>query len=217
MNPEKVLFHACDGVRLEGLVQAPQAGGPLPGVILAHSHSLQAGGHMHAHVLRAVAARLAAHGFVALRFNFRGVQGSAGVFDDGRGELQDLCGAVDALQARRALNPAQIGIVGYSFGARVAVPYALNDSRIKAVATLGFPARRYVHAPLDLRIPVLLLVGDADTTTPLHQIERFHAQQPTTTLQVLRGADHFYRGCEEEVAEAVVQFMRAHLNVGATA
>ena len=210
MTAEKVHFHARDGIRLEGLLHAPPAGAEVPGAVIAHSHSLRAGGHMHAHILRTLAAALAVSGCAALRFNFRGVQGSAGSFDDGRGEQGDLRGALDFLQARRGIDAQRLALVGYSFGSRVALPVALADARVKAVATLGLPARRYPQ-PHDLRVPVLLLVGAGDTTTPPHQIERFHAMQPTSTLCILEQTDHFYRGREDEVAGAVVQFLRAHL------
>lgn len=208
--PELVTFRARDGVRLEGILQTPPAGGSFPAAAIAHSHSLRDGGHMHAHILRAVAAALARSGIAALRLNFRGVQGSAGSFDDGRGELHDLRGALDFLESRRGVDARRLALVGYSFGARVAVPCALADPRVKAVATLGLPARRYPE-PIDLRVPALLLVGGNDATTPPHHVERFHARQPTTTLRVLAETDHYYRGCEEEVADEVAQFLLAHL------
>ncbi|MBI5876224.1 MAG: dienelactone hydrolase family protein [Chloroflexi bacterium] len=211
MSAEKVHFHASDGVRLEALWQAPADARPGPAVIIAHSHALLAGGHMHTHLLRALSAALLAHGIAALRLNFRGVQGSAGAFDDGRGELHDLAGAVDVAAAHRGVDPDRLALAGYSFGSRVALPYALTDPRIKAVATLGFPARRFVQSTLDLHIPVLLLAGEADTTTPLHYIEQFHARHPTTTLHVMPGANHHFHGEEPQAAEAVAQFFQLHL------
>ncbi len=210
MNPEQVHFYAADGVRLESLWQAPAGAGPWPAVVIAHSHSLQAGGHMHTHILRTLGAALPARGIAALRFNFRGVQGSEGTFSDGRGELHDLRGAIDYLAARCDVDPERIGLAGYSFGSRVAIPYALGDPRIRVVATLGFPARRFVQATLDLRIPVLLLVGAGDTTTPPHAIEQFHARHPTTELRIVPGTDHHYRGVEPQIAETVAQFFAAH-------
>jgi alpha/beta superfamily hydrolase len=210
VKPEQVQFRAADGVRLEGLWQAPAGAGPWPAVAIAHSHSLQAGGHMHAHILRALGAALPAHGIAALRFNFRGVQGSEGAFSDGRGELHDLRGAVDYLAGRPGVDAERIGLAGYSFGARVVIPYALGDPRIKAIATLGFPARRFAQATLDLRMPVLLLVGAGDTTTPPPAIEQFHARHPATKLRIVPGTDHHYRGVEPQVAETVAQFFAAH-------
>jgi len=146
MTAEKIWFCARDGVRLEGLEQTPFAARRSPAVVITHSHPLQAGGHMYAHVLRAVASELVQRGFVVLRFNFRGVQGSAGAFGDGRDELHDVGGAVDYLRARPHIAPDNIALFGYSFGSRVCLPYAAGDARIRAVAALGMPSRRFLHA-----------------------------------------------------------------------
>ena len=149
MKPEPIFFPARDQLKIEGLLQWPSAVtngvGRWPGVALAHTHPQQPGGHMHARVLRAVAERLSQQGFAALRFNFRGAQNSEGFFDNGQTELHDVGGAVDYLRAQPQVNPAQVMLLGYSFGARVCIPYATSDERILAVATIGFPARHFVN------------------------------------------------------------------------
>lgn len=211
MSAAKIHFHASDGPRLEGLWQAPESAAPCPVAVLAHSHSLQPGGHMHTQLQRALSAALLAHGFAVLRFNFRGVQESEGVFDDGRGELHDLRGAVDYALRQTEVDPARLVLCGYSFGSRVVMPYAPGDPRVRAVAALGFPARRFVQTTLDLRVPALLLVGDGDTVTPPHNIELFHARHPGATLNVMASANHHFRGLETQAAETVALFLLAHL------
>ena len=179
----------------------------LPAVIITHSHSLQAGGHMYAHVLRAVAAALVQRGFAVLRFNFRGVQGSAGAFGDGRAELLDVGGAVDSLRAQPRIDPANIALFGYSFGARVCLPYAAGDSAIRALATLGMPARRFLHDPPRFHGPLLLVAGSADHVLPPEHIERFLALYPNATAHILPGADHFYRAHTAAAGAAVAAFL----------
>jgi alpha/beta superfamily hydrolase len=209
MSAEPFSLPARDGVQLEGLLQLPPGAGPHAAAVITHSHSLQAGGHMYAHVLRAVAEALAAAGIAALRINFRGVQNSGGAFDDGGGELNDVGGAVDFLRVRPEIDPDRIALVGYSFGARVCLNYALGDGRIAALVALGLPARRFVRNPPQLALPLLLLVGDGDRQTPAHFAEQFAAQQSSATLRVLQGTDHYYRGREADVARAVVEFLQA--------
>ena len=55
-------------------------------------------------------------------------------------------------------------------------------------------------------MPLLLLVGEKDERTTPQFIEHFAARHPTSRVQILPNADHFFRGQEAEVAEAVAQF-----------
>ena len=57
--------------------------------VIAHPHPLF-GGTMDNKVVQTLARAFVACGWTAVRFNFRGVGGTAGVHDEGRGELQDL-------------------------------------------------------------------------------------------------------------------------------
>lgn len=229
MTSEKICFSARDGVRLEGLVDSPDAVQPAPAtarqtltpagqqkpatarlapaVVITHSHPLQTGGHMYAHVLRAVAASLVQRGFVVLRFNFRGVQGSAGAFDDGRGELLDVGGAVDYLRACPQIAPDNIALFGYSFGSRVCLPYASADPRIQAVVGLGMPPRRFLHDPPPVQAPLLLVAGSEDRVIPPAQLEQFLALYPNASAHILPGAGHSYRGHEAAVGAAVADFL----------
>ena len=227
MSGDQIHFDARDGVRLEGILEWPPgaharpAGTPaspdsagataqparLRAVIITHSHSMQAGGHMYAHILRAVAASLVERGFAVLRFNFRGVQGSAGAFGDGRAELLDVGGAVDYLRAEPRIDPASIALFGYSFGARVCLPYAAGDPAIRALATLGMPARRFLHEPPRFHGPLLLVAGSADHVLPPEHIARFLALYPNASAHILPGADHFYRAHTAAAGAAVAAFL----------
>ena len=201
------------GIRPEGPPAALDSAGAtaqparLRAVILTHTHPLQAGGHMYAHVLRGVAAAHVQRGFAVLRFNFRGVQGSAGAFGDGRAELLDVGGAADYLRAQPRIDPATIALFGYSFGARVCLPYAAGDPAIRALATLGMPARRFLHEPPRFHGPLLLVAGSADHVLPPEHIERFLALYPNAAAHILPGADHFYRAHTAAAGAAVAAFL----------
>lgn len=80
MKEEKVFFGE-DQIRLEGLFAST---GGMRGAVISHPHSLM-GGNMWNPVVETVARALFAAGISTLRFNFRGVGGSAGCFDEGRG------------------------------------------------------------------------------------------------------------------------------------
>ena len=57
--------------------------------VIAHPHPLF-GGTMDNKVVQTVARAFVQTGWRAVRFNFRGVGGSEGSYDNGTGELQDL-------------------------------------------------------------------------------------------------------------------------------
>ncbi|HBE45275.1 MAG TPA: hypothetical protein DDW17_07480, partial [Deltaproteobacteria bacterium] len=55
------------------------------GVVICHPHSLY-GGSMFNNVVDALEQGFSAKGFTTLKFNFRGVGKSEGVYDEGKGE-----------------------------------------------------------------------------------------------------------------------------------
>ena len=66
-------------------------------------------------VVQTLARAFVTAGWTALRFNFRGVGASAGVYDEGRGETEDLL----ALVASQAPD-GPLAVAGFSFGSFVA-------------------------------------------------------------------------------------------------
>ena len=71
-----------------------------------------------------------------LRFNFRGVGGSQGRHDDGRGEINDVQVALEWLASEFG---KPIIFTGFSFGAAVGLRAACADSRVAALISLGTP------------------------------------------------------------------------------
>ena len=89
--------------------------------LIAHPHSLH-GGTLDNKVVQTLAKAFHALGYAAVRLNFRGVGGSDGVFDDGRGELEDLL-AVERFASERFGNIERV-LAGFSFGSFVAASAA---------------------------------------------------------------------------------------------
>lgn len=87
-------------------------------------------------------------------------------------------------------------LVGRSFGARVAVRYALSF-QVRALALVGFPIRPPgrkrpddENALANLRVPTLILQGDRDELGPLRILRPIVAQNPWLRLEVLKGCEH---------------------------
>ena len=80
------------------------------------------GGTMHNKVVTMVARALRELGATTVRFNFRGTGGSAGAFDHGKGEREDLRAVVEWA---RAGHPGHaLWLAGFSFGAYVSLSAA---------------------------------------------------------------------------------------------
>ena len=74
---------------------------------------------MHNKVVFKAAQALQILGMPALRFNFRGVGHSTGIYDEGRGEMEDVRFALEFLSRRYPGLPVILGV--FSFGAYVAL------------------------------------------------------------------------------------------------
>ena len=106
---------------LEGRYRRGAEGGAGPaGVVICHPHP-QFGGSMDNNVVEALEDALAAGGMATLAFNFRGVGGSGGGYDQMRGEVDDVVAALTYLAKRPEVDPGRIGLAGYSFGGLMAM------------------------------------------------------------------------------------------------
>ena len=109
----EVIFNGPEG-RLEGRYHHSKISNA-PAAILLHPHP-QHGGTMNNKVVYSLYQSFVKRGFSTLRFNFRGVGRSQGVFDSGQGELSDAASALDWMQTNNP-NAQTCWIAGFSFGA----------------------------------------------------------------------------------------------------
>lgn len=174
-------------------------------VIVAHPHPLF-GGTMDNKVVQTLARAFVQCGWHALRFNFRGVGRSAGTYDDGRGEVDDLCAVVRGGAPDGALAPA-----GFSFGAFVASQAAqqLRHERLLTQLVLVGPAvSRFPVAPLDPGLNPLVVHGELDETVPLSDVFLW-ARPQNQPVVVIPAASHFFHGQLGLLKSLVVRHLRS--------
>src|SRR5271165_1109492 len=116
--PRRIESHFVAGPagRLEALLEEPEEITPLEACLVCHPHPLY-GGTMHTKAVYRMARGLRRSGSVVLRFNFRGVNLSEGVHDNGYGEVDDARAALDFLRSRYPGLP--YALAGFSFGSRI--------------------------------------------------------------------------------------------------
>ena len=105
---------------LEVAVDLPEAQVTAQPVVAVFCHPLSIeGGSMHNKVVTMVTRALRELGITVVRLNFRGVGESAGVYDQGIGEQDDLACVVSWVRA--SLPGYQLWLGGFSFGAYVSL------------------------------------------------------------------------------------------------
>ena len=194
---------------LEGILK-PEDEGSQPTYVglVCHPHPLH-GGTMHNKVVFQVAKALQEQNIPALRFNFRGVGHSSGMYDEGRGEMDDARFALEFLSRRYPGIPAIMA--GFSFGSWVGLRVGAADDRVQALIALGTPARMFDDNSLqDCHKPKLFIHGTKDEQTPYELTRAWFETIPAPKkLATIEGANHFFQDRLTEVQGLVVDFVRA--------
>jgi uncharacterized protein len=189
-----------------GVVEAPSVAAASYAVV-CHPHPLY-GGTMDNKVVTTVARALQEAGMPTLRFNFRGVGASAGVFDQGVGETADA-DAVASWGAQRWPGRTMV-LAGFSFGAYVAL--RLAQQRVPRHLITIAPAISLfdVSGMAVPPCPWLVVQGDADDVVdPAAVVSWVNGLDPKPRLVVLNGAGHFFHGRLQELRNAVSDAIRS--------
>lgn len=211
VKPRRVIFPASGGgPLLDGVLHTPDGSGPFPAAVVCHPHPLM-GGEMDNAVVVAVCQALAERGWAGLRFNFRGTGNSEGSFDEGRGEMGDVAGAIDFLCAQPNVDVDRLAVAGYSFGAEVGLHHAARDPRPGWLVGIALIQRFYADPFLDDDPrPKLFIAGDCDSWAPAEPLREYVARLiPPKALRLIPGAGHSLAGREGEVATLVADFLTA--------
>jgi len=163
--------------------------------VVCHPHPLHQG-TMHNKVVFHAAKTLSNLGGAVLRFNFRGVMASDGLYDDGIGEEQDVKSAIDFLVSHSPSTELPLFVAGFSFGAWVGLKYGATDARVKYLIGLGLPLRMFsAEKFMNCTKPKLLIWGDGDEFCPIEKINHLtdSLAEPKQT-HMISNADHFFTG-----------------------
>jgi uncharacterized protein len=176
------------------------------GVVVTHPHP-QYGGDMHNDVVSSLVQAYYDKGFTTLRFNFRGVGGSTGAFENGLGEADDVLGAIQFLVLS---GMEQIHLVGYSFGAWVNALVPALPEEVVAVVAISPPVSFLDYSNM-AKMPQLKMIvsGQQDDFAGVEDIQNYHNKNhPQATLTLLEGCDHFYSGNLEKLQSIVNGFLK---------
>ena len=209
---QSVQFQGPAGV-LEGLQDEPVAGAFKGIAVIAHPHPLF-GGTMQNKVVQTLAKAFVQNGWRAIRFNFRGVGASAGVYDEGRGELDDMLSVIAQSQAQAPGSESMgLALAGFSFGAYVtshAAAQLATTERLEKLVRVGTAASRFQVAPVlaALHDKTLVVHGEVDDTVPLASVMDW-ARPQSLPVTVIPGVEHFFHGQLPLLRSLVSRHLRA--------
>lgn len=205
---ERVVLQGGAG-DIEALIETPTGARADVIAVCCHPHPLY-GGTMQNKVVHTLARACQDAGIASLRFNFRGVGGSAGRHDDGKGESDDAAAVAD--WARRERGARVVWSLGFSFGAWVA--FRLATSRETGLlVTVAPPVQRFDFARLAApACPWLVVQGDADELVSHEAVIRWtRALSPPPEAMIFAGAEHFFHGRLTELRARVGGWLAARL------
>jgi alpha/beta superfamily hydrolase len=178
---------------IEIAVDLPTDLQPHKGVaVIAHPHPLF-GGTLDNKVVQTLARAFIQCGWKAVRFNFRGVGGTQGVHDEGRGELEDMLAVVSHSAPTGALC-----LAGFSFGAFVTT-HAFDklhaDRQVDKLVLIGTSVVRSAAAAIDpgAHSKTIVIHGEADDTVELSAVLDW-ARPQSLPVTVIPGGGHFFHG-----------------------
>jgi uncharacterized protein len=195
VNPQtEKLWLAGPAGALQAVRDYPNNAQPQRGVaVIAHPHPLF-GGTMDNKVVQTIARAFVQAGWTAVRFNFRGVGTSAGSYDEGRGEADDLRAVIE----QTCPAGSALCLAGFSFGSFVVsqtLAWASERNTLEKIIFVGTAASRFAVASIDqaLHERTLVIHGEHDDTVPLASVMDWARPQLLPVTVVPAGA-HFFHG-----------------------
>ncbi|AWB34588.1 alpha/beta hydrolase [Orrella marina] len=173
-------------------------GEPQGWALVLHPNPVQ-GGTRDNKVVTTISRACVQRGLVAVRPNFRGIGSSAGEFDEGRGETQDMKALVEQFSEQFPDIAAGKWVLGgFSFGTSIGLQlygiWQAADERLPdAVILAGSAALRFRHLETVAPDDALIVHGENDDVVPLSEVMDW-ARPIDMPVVVVPNAGHFFHG-----------------------
>ena len=133
---KSVEFNNGRGQRISGILHWPQGKKDPPAILICYGMLSNKDSRKHSHFAQILCEK----GYLVLRFDFSFVGESGGKLSEltYSGEVEDLESAVAFIRQK---TQGPIGLVGSSMGGAVALLYAAEDLKVRAVAVMASVAR----------------------------------------------------------------------------
>jgi len=187
-------------LEIEGVIQSAR-----PLWVLSHPHPLY-GGSMHNKIIDQLFVRAVDRGVSVLRYNFRGVGQSAGKFDNGRGECDDLLRVITHVVEDFEVLLQDIHLIGYSFGSYVSALVAQRFTDLFKLSLIAPPTQWKVFPDLKCSFPVEIYMPCKDEYTQWsHAKAYFNTIDGPKTWIDIDHANHFFVGTTKKMMDVFLQ------------
>ena len=205
----EVIINGPEG-RLEARYM-PAADPTAPLALILHPEPNR-GGNMNNRVSLAMYKNFQDRGFHVMRFNFRGVGRSKGVYNNGEGELSDAATALDWIEAQ-CPNARSCWVAGFSFGAWIGMQLMMRRPEVQGFVAVTPPA---TDKDFTFLAPCpssgVILHGDADTVVPAESVSRLVDRIQTqrgvkVDLRFINDANHFFTSHLDDLMEEMGNYL----------
>lgn len=174
--------------------------------IIAHPHPLHSG-TMNNKIITTLFKSLLEIGFIAVKFNFRGVGKSEGDFADGVGEIEDVITVANGIRERyhNVIPHPSLLLAGFSFGGGIQLHAAIKLK--PEFLILVAPSVKNLNVPpasKDIK-STLIIHGEHDEIVSIKTIFDWAAPQSLPVV-VIPGAEHFFHGKLATLRKTILQF-----------
>ena len=195
--------------------KSEQQGSPI--ALVLHPHP-QYGGTMNNRIVYETYNCFYKNKFSVIRINFRGVEKSDGVFDNGQGELSDAAAALDWIEKE---NPefSQCWVSGFSFGALICMQLIMRRPEVNKFIAISPQPNLYDFTFLSpCPISGLVLYGKNDELVEVSSIlnlkKRLSNQRNIEVkFNPITNANHFYKGKEKELSNSIEQYIKDKITI----
>ncbi len=229
---EEAVQFSSEGLLLEAVLTYKEGLTSGHKVLICSPHP-NLGGDMDNNVITALAGMLAEDGYITLRFNYRGVGGSQGRYDNfaenyqywektfGDGHLEGPLNDTEAALAHLGTTvedavedaSSRSFVVGYSFGAVMGMKVAAKEDSVQALVGIATPFGAYSFDFLTASgKPKLFICSDNDFATSVDDTRAAVAALSEPKELIIRtDTSHFYVGNEKELCRDVSRFLRQYV------
>jgi len=156
--------------------------------------------------------------FSVVRINFRGVEKSDGIFDNGQGELSDAAAALDWIEKE---NPgySQCWVSGFSFGALICMQLIMRRPEVNKFITISPQPNLYDFTFLSpCPISGIMILGKNDELVQADSItnlkKRLSLQKNIDVkFEAIANANHFFKKKEKELADVIDHYIKDKVTI----
>lgn len=174
--------------------------------IICHPHPLH-GGTMDNKVVHTLHKTFSNYGFHTIRFNYRGVKRSEGVYGSSIGEFHDLMTIINWV---KTVKPhTKILLAGFSFGSFIALKASKEIDCLHLISIAPAVPNQDYASYMPVTCPWLVVQGNKDEVIAADLVYTFiQTLNQKPDIIEFPDAGHFFHGCLIDLREKITNYLK---------